>query len=101
MSRPEHETEAAPERNAAKEQLVGSVAAAWGAGAAEGKIAAIKDARGDKQVRALLEELAGSILAEAHKRFGHDPAFSEVWREAANEAACSRLSAVASQQGRQ
>ena len=93
VSRPEQQTEAAPERNAAKEQLVSTVAAAWGTSAAERLIAAIRNA-GDEQVRALLEELARDILTEAETRFGHAPILAEVWRAAANEAACARLSAI-------
>ena len=94
MSRPEQQTEAAPERNAAKEQLVSTVAATWGTSAAGRLVAAIKNARDDEQVRAMLEELARDILAEAEKRFGRDPVLAEVWRAAANEAACARFSAV-------
>ena len=94
VSRPEQRTEAPPERNAAKEQLVSTVAAAWGTSAAGQLVAAIKNEQDDEQVRALLEELARDILAEAQKRFGHNPVLAEVWRAAANEAACARFSAV-------
>ena len=89
----EQQIEAAPERNAAKEQLVGAVAATWGASAAEQALPRITAALTDAETRAVLDELARSILAEAGRRFS-DPVLAEVWREAANEAACSRLSAL-------
>jgi hypothetical protein len=41
----------------------------------------------------LLEELARSIFAEAERRFGADP-LAELWREAANEAACARFESI-------
>jgi len=81
------------ERNPAKEQLVSTVAASWGAGAAERAIPRITAAATDAETRAVLEELARSIVAEARQRFS-EPVLAEIWREAANEAACSRLSAV-------
>ena len=89
------ETEAAPERNAAKEQLVSAVAATWGATAAERALPRITAAATDAETRAVLDELARSILTEGERRFGSEPVLAEVWREAANEAACSRLSAIA------
>jgi hypothetical protein len=90
----EQETEAAPERNAAKEQLVSAVAATWGATAAERALPRITAATTDAETRAVLDELAHSILTEAERRFGTEPVLAEIWREAANEAACSRLSAL-------
>ena len=84
---------APPERNPAKEQLVSTVAASWGAGAAERAIPRITAAATDAETRAVLEELAGNIVAEAGRRFS-EPVLAEVWRESANEAACSRLSAL-------
>ena len=89
----EQEIEPALERNAAKEQLVSTVAATWGATAAERALPRITAAATDAETRAVLDELARSILAEAGRRFS-DPVLAEVWREAANEAACSRLSAL-------
>src|SRR4051794_35205872 len=76
VTRPDEDTKAAPERNVAKEQLVGTLAAAWGSSAAESMVARIKSADGDEAVRALVDELARSILAEAVKRFGDDPALA-------------------------
>jgi hypothetical protein len=41
----------------------------------------------------MLEELALSIVMEARKRFPDNAHLAELWREAANEAACAQLTA--------
>jgi hypothetical protein len=86
-------SEAAVERSPAKERLVSTVAAGWGATAAEHALARINGARSIDEIRPLLEELARSIFAEAERRFGADP-LAELWREAANEAACARFESI-------
>jgi hypothetical protein len=60
---------------------------------AERAIPRIKAAATDAETRAILEDVARSILAEAGRRFS-EPVLAEVWREAAHEAVCFRLSAV-------
>jgi hypothetical protein len=93
MSRGER-TEDAPGRSAAKEKFVTAAAADWGAAAAQQVIPRIMTAGTSDEVSALLNELARSILVEARNQCGEDPDLGEVWRVAANEAACARLSAV-------
>jgi len=86
--------EDAPERSAAKEKLVAAAAADWGAAAAQQVIPRLQTAGTNDEVSALLNELARTIVSEARAQFSDDPMLAEVWRVAANEAACARLSAV-------
>src|SRR5436305_1822328 len=87
--------ELASELFPAKQRLVSTVAAGWGATAAEHALAIIGRLEAGEAVRAVLEELARIIVAEAQRRFGAEPELAEVWREAAHEAACARFEAVA------
>jgi hypothetical protein len=93
MSRRDNPEEA-PQRSAAKEKLVVTAAAEWGATAARQVIPRVQAAGTKDEVSALLNELARAIVSEARTRFSDDPALAEVWRVAAHEAACAQLSAV-------
>jgi hypothetical protein len=93
MSRRDNPEEA-PQRSAAKEKLIATAAAEWGATAARQVIPRIRAAGTKDEVSALLNELARAIVSEARTRFSDDPALAEVWRVAAHEAACAQLSAV-------
>jgi hypothetical protein len=85
------------ERDTARAQLVGSIAAKWARTAAAQTFHRIQAVPTDEHSRELLEELAFSIVAEAQNRFPNEPSFAEYWREAANEAACAQLTAGANE----
>src|SRR3954452_4492442 len=93
MSRRDNPEEA-PQRSAAKEKLVATAAAEWGATFAQQVIPRVQAAATKDEVSALLHELARAIVSEARTRFSDDPALAEAWRMAAHEAACAQLSAV-------
>ena len=93
MSRRDNPEEA-PQHSAAKEKLVATAAAAWGATVARQVIPRVQATGTKNEVSALLNELARAIVSEARTRFSDDPALAEVWRMAAHEAACEQLSAV-------
>ena len=81
-------------RNTAREQLISSTAAKW-ARAAAAQTFQRTQACTAEQTREMLEDLALSIVMEARKRFPDDAHLAELWREAANEAACAQLTAAA------
>ena len=93
MSRRDNPEEA-PQRSAAKEKLIATAAAEWGATAAQQVVLRVQAAGTKDDVSALLHELARAIVSEARTRFSDDPALAEVWRVAAHKAACAQLRAV-------
>src|SRR3954466_2550729 len=93
MSRRDNPEEA-PQRSAAKEKLIATAAAEWGATAAQQVIPRVQAAGTKDKVSALQNELARTIVNEARAQFSDDPALAEIWRVAAHEAACAQLSAV-------
>ena len=93
MSR-DHEATDAPQRSPAKEKLVGLTGAAWGATAVQLALPGLQGAKTSAERDALINQLAHSIVNEAQAQFQDDPVLAEVWREAALEAACTRLEAL-------
>src|SRR3712207_5081190 len=96
MIRAKSIAEAVPQRSLAKEGLVRMLGATWGSEAAHATTVRVKVAADQQQVGMLLEALAAAIIAEGEKRYGDDVALQEVWRDAANEAACAQLAAYSS-----
>ena len=96
---PIQNAENASQQSAAKERLISTVAAAWGASAAQGALQRIKGSAGEGRTQAILDELAQSIVTEAKKCCPDDGGLTEVWCEAANEAACAQFEAFGSRDG--